>query len=179
MIQIAAKVIDVGKFLETAKNGPVNLRKAAATTLNETLVKSQSIMAKQASIAYNITQRDIRASFRSHSANYNDLNAWVESKGPKFPLFKFGVVARKEQRVVISEVRGTSTPVAHGFMAIVGSGHAGIFIRTGRKRFPIREMMGGAAPQMILAKRNWLKIDAELQRYFASRLLVNTAFFAR
>ena len=39
------------KFLQDAANAPEAIRRATARTLNETLVKSQSLMAKQAASA--------------------------------------------------------------------------------------------------------------------------------
>jgi hypothetical protein len=127
VVQIEIKTLGFDKFLRAVANAPEAIRRATARTLNETLTKSQSLMAKHAAASYRITQRDIRASFRTHLANFNDLNASVKSVGTKFPLFKFGVVARKEEQVVISEVRSSRTPLAHGFMAIVGAVTRGSF----------------------------------------------------
>ena len=79
MVQLEIRTLGFKRFLKDAANAPEAIRKAAARTLNETLTKSQSLMAKQAAASYRITQRDIRASFRSHTANANDLNASVQS----------------------------------------------------------------------------------------------------
>jgi hypothetical protein len=106
-------------------------------------------MAKQTSATYKIAQWDIGESLRSHTVNYNDLNASLTIRGTKFPLFQFGLTRRRSEHVWIEELRGHPTPLAHGFPAIVDSGHAGTFQRVGRSRFPIREMVGLAALQMI------------------------------
>ena len=189
MVQIEIKTLGFERFIRDAANAPEAIRRATARTLNETLVKSQSLMAKQAAASYRITQRDIRASFRTHSASANDLNASVQSVGSKFPLFKFGISKLRQHgpflgvrdpraAVSIEEVQGQQTPLAHGFLQIVGSGHAGIFQRRGRARYPISEMVGLAAPEMIGARRSWPVIDAELNRYFASRIAANIHFFS-
>jgi hypothetical protein len=189
MLQVEVKCLGFDAFLKAAANAPEAIRRATARTLNETLTKSQSLMAKQAAAEYKITQRDIRASFRTHSANANDLNASVQSVGTKFPLFKFGIsklrqygpflgVRDPRAAVSIEEVRGQQTPLAHGFLAITKSGYAGIFERTGKSRYPIHQVVGLSAPQMIGARRSWPAIDAELHRYFASRIQANIHFFA-
>jgi hypothetical protein len=103
-------------------------------------------------------------------------------------LFKFGISKLRQHgpflgvrdpraAVSIEEVQGQQTPLAHGFLQIVGSGHAGIFQRRGRARYPISEMVGLSAPQMIGARRSWPVIDAELNRYFAARIAANIHFF--
>jgi hypothetical protein len=153
VVQLEIKTLGFDKFLNAAANAPERIRKAMATTLNETLTKSQSLMAKQGASAYRITQRDIRASFREHRANANDLNASVQSVGSKFPLFQFGISKLRQHgpflgvrdpraAVSIEEVQGQATPLSRGFLAIVGSGHAGIFARRGKARYPIVEMVG-------------------------------------
>ena len=188
MIQLEIKCLNFDKFLRDAANAPEKIRRATATTLNQTLTKAQGLMAKQVAASYKITQRDIRASFRTHSANANDLNASVQSVGSKFPLFKFGISKLRQHgpflgvrdpraAVSIEEVQGQQTPLARGFLQIVGSGHAGIFQRRGKARYPIAEMVGLSAPQMIGARRSWPAIDAELSRYFQSRIAANTNYF--
>jgi len=69
------------------------------------------------------------------------------------------------------------TELKHAFLAIVGAGHPGIFVRKGKSRYPIAEMVGLAAPQMIGARRSWPAIDAELHRYFAGRIQANLNYF--
>ena len=188
MIQLEIKCLNFDKFLRDAANAPEKIRRATATTLNQTLTKAQGLMAKQVAASYKITQRDIRASFRTHSANANDLNASVQSVGSKFPLFKFGISKLRQHgpflgvrdpraAVSIEEVQGQQTPLARGFLQIVGSGHAGIFQRRGKARYPIVEMVGLSAPQMIGAKRSWPLIDVQLQEYFRGRIAANVNYF--
>jgi hypothetical protein len=74
MVQLEAKCLGFDKFLAAAANAPEAIRRATARTLNATLTKSQSLMAKRASASYRVTRRDIRANFRTHNANANDLN---------------------------------------------------------------------------------------------------------
>jgi hypothetical protein len=140
-----------GQLLEEkigANSGPARIRRFPqtavkialstqylATTQNESLVKVQSLAAKQVSGVYKVAQRDVRSTFRVHRANYNDLQASVQSKENKFNLSKFGVVARKQTLPVIQEMRVKTTPVKHSFVVITKSGHFGIFQRRGKARF--------------------------------------------
>jgi hypothetical protein len=132
-------------------------------------------MAKKASATYKIAQWDIGESLRSHTVNYNDLNASLTSRGTKFPLFQFGLTRRRSEQVWIEELWGHPTSLAHGFPAFVGSGHAGILQRVGRSRFPIREMVGLAALQMMGARRDWHWSNSSSSATFGSNYFMNVA----
>lgn len=184
MVNVKVSLPGLQHFLDQVTvQTPMNVRKAVARTLNETMTKSQGIMAKQASSVYDVTQADIRKSFSTWTANYKDMRAGVRSADNKFNLVNFGVKAKKSEnrksgsKVMISELRGRRTPVSAGFMAIVGSGHLGIFRRKGKERYPIIEMVAGSPPQMIHAKRNWPIIQLELQSFFWHNLPRNLNFY--
>jgi hypothetical protein len=134
-------------------------------------------MARQAAAAYRVTQREIKETMRAHQANANDLNASVTVRSPKFPLFRFGVTDRKTPLVVVEEVVAKRTQLSRGFMAIMKSGHVGIFERVGKSRLPIREMSALASAQMIGAKRSWPVIEPQLESYFLKQLQVNLRYF--
>lgn len=184
MVNVKVSLPGLKHFLDNVMiQAPMNVKKAVARTLNETMIKSQGIMARQASSVYDVTQAEIRKSFSTWTANYKDMRAGVRSADNKFNLVNFGVKATKREnrksagKVMISELRGRRTPVSHGFMAIVGSGHLGIFRRKGKGRYPIIEMVAGSAPQMIHAKRNWPIIQLELQDFFWKNLKRNVNFY--
>lgn len=161
----------------TMRDGPIEARKAVARTLNETMVKSQGIMAQEASRIYAVTQRDIRQSFRTFTANYKDMRAGVKSVGNKFNLSKFGVAYSRSTLPQIRELRGVRTGVPHSFMVITKSGHMGIFHRKGKTHLPIVEMVGGSPPQMIHGAKAWPEIQLQLQTFFWHNLKRNMHFY--
>ena len=56
-----------------------------------------------------------------------------------------------KQRTLVkaSVMKGSGTAFEHAFIADMQSGHTGVFERETSKRFPIEELMGLSAAQMI------------------------------
>jgi hypothetical protein len=178
MITLEIKTLDLNGFKAAMGTASESMRRAAAATLNDVMRTSQSLMAKQVSATYRITQAEVKGSFRERRASANDLNASVESRGTKFPLFKWGVTgSRKDQRVQIEEVRGQRKSLQHGFLVITKLGRPQIYERVGAGRYPLKLLMGGAVPQMIYATRNWKVIEPQLSATFEKRLAANTNYF--
>lgn len=176
-VSLTTTIKGLPELLAAMKDAPLAIRRATSRTLNETVHKSVGIMSAQASKTYRITQRDIRSTFTEHTANPNDLRAWAKTSSHKFNLVQFGVTNRRSDYVTIQELRSRRTRVPHGFMAIVGSGHLGIFQRKGRGRFPIVELVGLSPAQMVSSPRHWPAVEHDLSDFFRKRLIANAKFY--
>lgn len=163
---VVAGVKDFERLSVELKDYPKALPIAASRAINETIRKSRTQIGRAVREVYNIRQADLYKTFRmSFSTPGNSPSGMLISISNRFPLFVFGVVARKTQNVVVEVRKGAKVEVQHGFMAIMDSGHVGIFERYGNKRImqsgayagykkqPIREMFTGAASEMINAAK--------------------------
>ena len=164
---IVAGVQAFDKLEAELKEYPKALPLAASRAINEAIRKSRTQVYRAVREVYNIRQTDLYKTFRMNfSTPGPSPSGMLISVSTRFPLFVFGVVARKTENVVVEIRRGAKVEVQHGFMAIMDSGHVGIFERYGNKRVmlggayagqrkqPIREMFTGAAAEMINAARS-------------------------
>jgi hypothetical protein len=164
---IVAGVKDFDRLSAELKEYPKALPLAASRAINEAIRKSRTQIGRAVREVYAVKQKDLYKTFRMNfSVPGTNPSGNLTSVANRFPMFVFGVVARKTQNVVVKIRTGTAVEVQHAFMAIMDSGHVGIFERYGNKRRmlrghyigywkqPIREMFTGAASEMINATRS-------------------------
>jgi hypothetical protein len=164
---VVAGVKDFERLNLELKEYPKALPIAASRAINEAIRKSRTQIGRAVREIYAVKQSDLYKTFRMNfSVPGNTPSGNLTSLANRFPLFVFGVVARKSVNVVVEIRTGVKVEVQHGFMAIMESGHVGIFERYGAKRLmlsgayagerkqPIAEMFTGAASEMINAARS-------------------------
>jgi len=117
---------------------------AMASALNRTANRMKKKAAELAGAGYNITEEDVKATMKVRRASKQKLAAAVVSKGPVISLSKFQVdpdwavaKGRPAPSVYKASVRkGPATKPLDknpkAFIAVMKSGHKGVFARTGR-----------------------------------------------
>ena len=117
---------------------------AMASALNRTATKMKNKAAKLADARYNITEAEVKGTMKVKRASKQKLAAAVVSRGPVISLSKFQVdpdwaVARGRpapSAYKASVKKGPATkPLDQNpkaFIAVMKSGHKGVFARTGR-----------------------------------------------
>jgi hypothetical protein len=155
------------RIQQELKAYPASIPLAMSRAVNEAIRKSRTSVNRAVREFYNVKLSDLNRSYRMRfSTPGEDAHGSLISSINRYPLFTFGVVARKTEKVVVSVRQGERTEVEHGFMAIMPSGHVGIFARIGDKRLmrkgnyvgkmkqPIHELFTGAASEMLKAARS-------------------------
>lgn len=117
---------------------------AMASALNRTSTKMKKQAVKLADAKYNITERDALATITTKRASKNKLAAAIISKGPVISLSKFQVspdhpVGKGQKAPDVYKAGVKKGPATKpldqnpkAFIAVMKSGHKGVFARTGR-----------------------------------------------
>ena len=101
---------------------------------------------------YNVKARAARGNIRIRRASRDNLSGEVRSTGKPIPLVEFdvrpsNVQPRRRVPITVEVIRGERKPVEHAFVAVMASGHKGVFRRHKRGgervgRLPIGELWG-------------------------------------
>lgn len=147
---------------------PPRLHQSMSTAVNQsakqTAKRSTSRVAKEAGLRV----KDVRGSIRVWPYSKPDtLHATVKGKGKPIPLIRFN--ARQQKRGVSAKAWGVKKLYPGTFIATMESGHVGVFARTSKKRYPIKELWGAGVTQ-VMANR---EVMAELDEYAEDRLRAN------
>lgn len=153
MIQITAEQIErVNLILSSVPKGAEKAMKSVIQRANST-VRSEAL--KGITSVYAISKQNVRAETTIKvrtRAESGGVVGTVSFAGYKIPLYRFNVSPTLPvQRATVSAgVKRDSgqTPFAQAFIAVMKSGHTGMFERDGKSRLPITEFMGPSAAQM-------------------------------
>lgn len=144
-----------------------NLKAKAPTVvsraINRAVSNVQKNMAKETSSKYYISSGDVKKTLRLVKASKSSLKAAVISNGPGIALSKFkvnpGTVVRYRGKSRSPKVYKAGVEKAGGvkplngnpkaFIAVMKSGHKGVFERESGDSLPIKQLYGPSVPQMI------------------------------
>ncbi len=141
---------------------------------------------------YNVKAKAARDNIDIHKASKSDLSGKVISTGKPIKLVNFAprpsnVQPRRKAPITVEVIRGERKPVQHGFVAVMSSGHKGVFRREKEggvrvDRLPIEELEGPrledyyARPEVIARiqtkadKRLMTEIDRQSDYLFRQRM---------
>lgn len=179
---------------------PGGVDKAVRSAMGRAVSHLRTGSARAIRERYDIKAADIRAN-ENVTVRYsyqNGLQAAVTFAGRKIPLYRYGGAAPSRPardpgttvRAMVGgswrmvhpglparghQLRSTSPTVfSHAFVAQMGSGHIGIFERTGGATSggadAIRELMGSSVPQMLGSPEVQEKLASEAMEKFEQRL---------
>ena len=152
MIQITNETVE--KVNAILSGVPKVAQKALSNAINRGLSKVKTGAFKYARKVYTVQSGALNAATKMSvkTTSAGDLAGYVSFSGAKIPLYKFKVtptVPKQRTLVKASVMKGSGTAFEHAFIADMQSGHTGVFERETSKRFPIEELMGLSAAQMI------------------------------
>lgn len=152
----------VRDLLASVKNGAP---KAVARGLNRGLAKAKTVAVEEIAKEVNLKKSVIRATLSERKATYTDPRCWLQSKDrrgvPAYDKTKAWKIRNQVPGLHFGGKqlkRGYSFQFKHGrprthfpgaFVAIMKNGHAGIFIRRGKHRMPIKEIWSSAVPDIL------------------------------
>lgn len=150
MIEVTSEAMDRAQRLLAGI--PKGAERAFASAINRGLSHAKSQAFRQAKAVYAVKASALNGASRTRvkAAGAGSLAGHVLFSGVKIPLYQFNASSGKDgKRVRAGLKKGSLTAFDHAFAAKMRSGHIGIFERKSEKRFPIKEIMGLSAAQMV------------------------------
>ena len=133
-------------------------KKAAYRAINRSLVSGRKAAGEEVAKDYKISGGKVNKLGKFKRANSSNIEAEIKWKGPAIPLEEWGTnprnpPKRRRKKPILGTVfRGTKTVYRGAFIANYNSGKARAYVRTTKKRFPIRRVYGPSAAQLVGAK---------------------------
>lgn len=152
MIEIEAEGMERAEKLLAAF--PKGAEKAFSNAINRALAHTRTQAFREVQKVYAVK----RGAFQSETAtkirkaSVGKLIGVIEFSGAKLPLYQFNATPKapsKSGNVKAGLLKGNWVDFDHAFIARLSGGHTGIFERDGRERYPISEIMGLSAAQML------------------------------
>lgn len=138
---------------------PERTTKAMARSLNRGINSARSVMVFRISKDTGLRSKDVRDALPVTLATPNRLIVRLATSLKRIPLIRFGARGPEPSRGkgkgvtyrIGTQGRGR---LASAFIARMGSGHRGVFMRTGTARLPIRELKGPSLGRVFARYRN-------------------------
>ena len=133
-------------------------RKAAYRAINRSLVSGRKAAGEEVAKDYKISGGKVNKLGKLSRANSSNIEAKITWSGPAIPLEEWGTnpknpPKRRRKKPILGTVfRSKKTTYRGAFVARYNSGKARAYIRTTKKRFPIRRVYGPSAAQLVAAK---------------------------
>lgn len=157
-------VRDVQRRLGTVQRKAPN---AIASALNRSLTKLTTSISKEIREGYHIKAADIKKTITKRNANANDLKGAIKSRGRVIGLDHFKKSKTKKVLKVAVKKNGLK-PIKNAFIGDANGSK--IFVRTTKKRLPIKRLYGPSVPQMFKSREVKEKLAYEADLYFKNRL---------
>lgn len=140
---------------------------AISKALNRTLTMLVTSISKEIREDYHIKAADIKKTITKKNANINDLSGSIKSRGRVIGLDHF----KKSQNKTVLKVAVKKTglkPLDSAFLA--NKNGEKIFVRTSKKRLPIKRLYGPSVPQMFKNREVKEKLALQADTNFKNRL---------
>ncbi|MBU2701683.1 hypothetical protein Ga0466249_002802 [Sporomusaceae bacterium BoRhaA] len=124
------------------------LPKAQASAINRSLTTARTEIVRSVRKEYVIKAEDVRNTIKVTNASAASPIGSIKSMGGPIPLVKFDTSKENPVRVRVKK-SGAKKPIKHAFLQAMGNGYRGIFIRSGKARYPLKQLYGPSVPQMV------------------------------
>ena len=176
---------DVEKRLgNMKKNAPTVVSRA----INRAIQNVKKNMGKETSERYFITSGEVKKTVNVTKATKSRLQAAAISQGAGIALSKFKVNPKtpvryrgasrspKVYRAGVKKAGGVKPLDGNpkSFVAVMKSGHVGVFSRTSAKSLPIKQLYGPSVPQMVTL---WIRSTATQTKRFKNELTRRSTTF--
>lgn len=174
MIDLQIDTNDLRKIEKTYRHIKDAMPRVLSPTINRTLNKGRTEVRREIRKDYVIKQKDIPV--RVKGASRARLNGELIITSTMLPLAMFkimpaGVQHRKRKQIIRAMVRaGHGGSLPHAFVAIMPSGHRGVFERVGKERLPIRELLAIGAAVMAKQPRIMQAVTKAMSATFQNEL---------
>lgn len=147
-------------------------RNALRSTLNQLGARGKTLATTKIREEYNVKLADLNKKMRVIPATNANMRAIIQAEGRPIPLLYFNAkqmtaqnrmitrttgrqmkrAGRLGQGVTVQIRKGESVNLPHAFIATMGSGHMGVFMRAGKSRLKIREKAFVTVPTVFVGK---------------------------
>lgn len=136
------------KQLERELRGiPRALPKVMSRGLNRTAQQARTDLSRSISKRIGFRVKDVRQRLTLTKATYSNWRSQVRVSGKRFGLIKFGA---RQTKAGVTYKRGRERVlIRHAFIAVMPTGHRGVFRRKGARRLPIAELRGPSLAQVF------------------------------
>lgn len=131
---------------------------AASMAGGEAIRYARAEMTRQITARKAFKTGEVRDSLTIIYPSSKEVLVWrLRASNRAMPVFAFPGVRQTQQGVTVQIKAGQNAAIPHAFIATMKSGHRGVFIRTSKKRLPIRELytskivnvFGDAVPAVV------------------------------
>lgn len=138
---IRVEIAGANELVVDFKDAPRRVQLASARAQNRAIAAARTLMVRAIAQDVGLKSGDVKNALPMREATFN-RPAELAASLKRIPLMKFN--ARQTGRGVSYRLgRGGRARLEKAFIATMGSGHAGVFMRKpGAKRLPIREHYG-------------------------------------
>lgn len=165
-IQIEFDASDLIKFEQVFRKIGNQAPHAIRRALNHTGDKARTQVARQLVKQTGATYGAVRAALNSRPASYGNLRYEIVARGSAISLKHFS--ARQTKPGVTAAPWNMRRVFPHTFIVKKLGGH--VFVRTSRKRFPIKKLWGPAIPNELVRGHTPIVFNATVQAELPSRL---------
>lgn len=167
-------IIDTSHIEELAKgleDLPVQLKQVTSLAINRTVDVMRTESWNQIKQTYNIKQHDLYQHLVKNKSTPSHLEGSLVAHAPHIPISQFNVTPGSPQPaqkpfVTFSVKKNSVSYVPESFVAIMKSGHKGLFVRDDPTRLPIRELFTIGAAEMLGAEKVRTAVEAKAVETF-------------
>ncbi len=137
------------------KDTPKKIPLAVSRAINRATQTARTEAARKVRQTYRIKHGDVLKTIKISQASPGNLTGTVVSSGNVTPLYKYKVTPKapspnRKVSIRASVKKGGGGPIKSAFVARAKSnGYTGVFVRSGKARYPIVQLYGPAIPQAI------------------------------
>lgn len=182
---VTVTVTGTDTILVSLDNVPRSILRASVRAMNRGMTSGRSVMAKAVSADLKLKQKDVRDALVLKQANITNPSASLAASLKRIPLVDFGArgpePSRAKGRGVTYNVGRSKSLVPDAFLAVMASGHRGVFTRKGNKRLPIKELFGPSLGRVFITYKPAATARAleMFQKNFGHELEVETNGFIK
>lgn len=184
MIFSEIKVTSVEEIEKRLGNFKSQTPLVLSRAINRAIQNVKKNMGKETSQLYYISSSDVKKTVKVTKASKGSLKAAAISSGAGIELTKYKVSpktpvryrgASRSPRVYKAGVKksGGLKPLdgdPKSFVAVMKSGHVGVFTRKGGKSLPIKQLYGPSVPQIVKNEDIMTKINKEASETLQKRI---------
>jgi hypothetical protein len=175
-LKIQFDVKSIVKFLQDIPKEVIPI--ATARALNKTAQAVQSVAVKTIAVDISVTQLVVRKNLRIEKANRTRLTSCLVVIGSqRLPIIKIDPRAKQTAQGVSYRGEGGQRKfIPHAFVALMKSGHRGVFKRLGKVRLPICELEGVSVRNMFLKPLVQTVMESQAKQRWGDYLLHELKF---
>lgn len=125
---------------------PGRVSKAMVRALNRAIGSARTVIVREIARDMGLKSKDVRDALRMSEATMSRPESSLAARLKRIPLIDFNArgpePSRGKGRGVSYRLPGGKGRAPNAFIATMGSGHRGVFARTGKARLGIRELKG-------------------------------------